>query len=424
MIRFLWKGLLRDRSRSLIPMIVIAMGTFLTVLMYNWMSGVIGDMTWANAAFQTGHAKVTTVAFANEADQLPNDLAITDVQNHVKKLSTENPELNWTPRIRFGGLLDIPDKNNETKSQAPVMGMAVNLFDPQSPERQILNLEKALISGRLPQNPGEILVSDELAKKLKIENGSVGTLISSTMYGSMTMYNFNIVGTIKYGIIALDRGAVLADILDVQIALDMNDAAGEILGFYPDQLYRTEALATIASQYNTENVDENDEFSLTMKTLRDQNGLDEMLDLYDGMLGIFVFIFVTIMSIVLWNTGLMGSLRRYGEIGIRLAMGEAKGHVYRSLILESVSLGFAGAVIGATVGLLVSWYLQVHGVDVSAMMKSSSMLMSSVMRSKVSTTSVVMGFIPGFIAPILGTSLSGIGIYRRQTSQLFKELEV
>jgi putative ABC transport system permease protein len=31
---------------------------------------------------------------------------------------------------------------------------------------------------------------------------------------------------------------------------------------------------------------------------------------------------------------------------------------------------------------------------------------------------------PGLIAPLLGTMAAGIGIYRRQTSQLFKELEV
>lgn len=40
-----------------------------------------------------------------------------------------------------------------------------------------------------------------------------------------------------------------------------------------------------------------------------------------------VLIFIVAMSIVLWNAGLMGSLRRYGEIGIRLAMGEDKRHL-------------------------------------------------------------------------------------------------
>jgi putative ABC transport system permease protein len=424
MIRFLWKGLIRDRSRSLLPTIVISIGTFLTVLAYCWMNGVLSDMIWANAAFQTGHVKITTFAFDQEADQLPNDLAITEVDELLKYLTTAHPEMEWNPRIRFGGLLDIPDENGETKSQAPVIGTAINLFDPNSPEGDILNLKEALVSGHLPQKSGEILISDLLAQKFKIQNGQISTLISSSMYGSMVLYNFTIVGTIKFGITAIDRGAILADISDIQYALDMNNSASEILGFSSDRLYRQKVVSEIVTTFNKNNFNKADELSPFMKSLQSQNGLGEMLEMYDGIIGVAIFIFIFLMSIVLWNAGLMGSLRRYGEIGVRLAMGEAKGHVYRSLVTESIFLGLVGSIIGAALGLSLSFYLQVHGVDISGMMKSSSMIMSGVMRAKVSIGSLFIGFIPGFIAPIIGTSLSGIGIYRRQTAQLFKELEV
>jgi putative ABC transport system permease protein len=45
------------------------------------------------------------------------------------------------------------------------------------------------------------------------------------------------------------------------------------------------------------------------------------------------------------------------------------------------------------------------------------------MRARVTTTSLFIGFVPGLLATILGTSISGLGIYRRQSSQLTKELE-
>ena len=80
------------------------------------------------------------------------------------------------------------------------------------------------------------------------------------------------------------------------------------------------------------------------------------------------------MSIVLWNAGLMGSLRRYGEIGVRLAIGEDKGHLYRAMIVESILIGTVGSVIGTALGVLFSYYLQVHGIDISSMMKNASML--------------------------------------------------
>lgn len=424
MIRFLWKGLLRDRSRSFVPAIVIAIGTFLTVLAYCWMNGILSDMIWANAAFQTGHVKITTFAFEQEADQMPNDLAITHVDSLLQNLNILFPNLTWNPRIRFGGLLDIPDENNDTRSQAPVIGTAVDLFSHNSSEADILNLKGALVSGRFPQKPGEILISDLLAQKLDVSNGQISTLISSSMFGSMVMYNFTIVGTIKFGITAIDRGAILADISDIQYALDMENAASELLGFYPDRIFKQEAISKIVTTFNKINYDKNDELSPFMKSLKSQNGLGELLEMYDGIISIAIFIFIVLMSIVLWNAGLMGSLRRYGEFGVRLAMGEAKGHVYRSLMLESLFLGFMGSFTGIVLGLALSFYLQVHGFDISGMMKSSSMIMSGVMRAKVSTGSVFIGFIPGFIAPIIGTLLAGIGIYRRQTAQLFKELEV
>ena len=41
----------------------------------------------------------------------------------------------------------------------------------------------------------------------------------------------------------------------------------------------------------------------------------------------------------------------------------------------------------------------------------------------VTPLSFVIGFFPGMLATFFGTAISGIGIYKRQTSQLFKELE-
>ena len=51
------------------------------------------------------------------------------------------------------------------------------------------------------------------------------------------------------------------------------------------------------------------------------------------------------------------------------------------------------------------------------------MLMSDVMRARITPVSWGIGFIPGFAATILGAVVSGIGIFRRRTARLFKELE-
>lgn len=423
MIRFLFKGLLRDRSRSLFPVLIVVVGVMLTVFLFNWINGAEFNFIDSSARFNTGHVKVMSRAYAQEADQVPNDLALTGVQSLLGQLRKENPDMVWTPRIRFGGLLDIPDAQGETRAQGPVMGLAVDLLSAVSAERRIFRLEDALVRGRTPQSPGEIIVSEDFARRLNVQPGETATLISVTMPGSMAVANFTIAGTIRFGVEAMDRGAMIADIADIRSALDMEDAAGEILGFFANSIYRDPRAVALAAQFNAAHGDDPDEFAPVMDTLSSQSGMGDVLAMMKMFSRLVLVIFVGVMSIVLWNAGLMGSLRRYGEIGVRLAIGETKTHIYGSLILEALMIGALGSLIGTALGLALSYYLQAHGLDIGFMMKSASLFISNVFRAKVSPVSYFVGFIPGLAATFLGSSISGLGIYRRKTSQLMKELE-
>ena len=286
-----------------------------------------------------------------------------------------------------------------------------------------MNIKKALVRGRLPQNPREILISDNLAQKLEIGLNDTATLLGSTMYGGMSIYNFKVVGTIRFGFIALDRGAILADIDDVRQALDMQDAAGEILGFQENNIYNDAQAAHIVEQFNARYMKEEDRFSPVMATLKEAGNLSEYLAMAENYSGTLVFIFVLVMSIVLWNAGLLGSLRRYGEVGIRLALGENKGAVYRSMIYESIFIGLTGSVFGSLLGLGSAYWLQTQGLDISSLLKNINMMFPGIIRAHITGQTFYIGFFPGLVSTVLGTVLAGIGIYKRQTAALFKELD-
>ena len=423
MIRFLLKGLLRDRHRSLFPVLIVAGGVAITVLIYCYLLGFADDTVRTNAKLDTGHVKIMTRAYAEIASQVPNDLAFSDAGRLIASLKEDYPGLDWAARIKFGGLLDIPDDEGETRAQGPVFGIALDLLNPDSGETKRFNLENALVRGRLPQSPGEILVSEEFAGNLDVTIGEMATLISSTVNGSMAIQNFTLVGTIRFGIGPMDHNAMLADISDIQYALDMEGGAAEILGYFPNLIFNKVAADKLAEEFNARFNDAEDEFSPVMLTLSEQNGLGEIMDMMNYELFIIIFIFIFVMSIVLWNTGLMSGIRRYGEIGIRLAIGESKGGVYRSLIYESILIGCIGTVIGTAIGLGFSYYMQEVGIDFSNLMKGSNMLMSNIFRSRITPAAFYIGFIPGLLATVFGSLISGIGIFKRQTSQLFKELE-
>ena len=422
MLRFYIKGLFRDRSRSLMPILVVATGVTLVVLMHCWVTGVLGDMIVFNANYATGHVKVMSTAYSENVAQTPNDLALLGTEELLQNLAADYPGMEWVERIQFGGLVDAPDANGETKAQGPGGGMAVDLLSPDSKEAERLNLEKSMVRGRLIQNQEEIILSDEFATKLDVEPGSQVTLISTTMYGAMSITNFTVCGTIKFGATALDRGGIVADISSIRMALDMQDATGEILGYLPEGEYDDLQAASMVASFNNKYGDPEDEFSPVMQSLRDQGTMTMMLDIMDYFKSLIIGIFLIAMAIVLWNSGLLGGLRRYGEMGLRIAIGEEKRHIYRSLITESVFIGIAGSVVGTAFGLFFASLLS-KGIDIGGMMGNSSMMMQSVMRAHITQEAYYIGFIPGIFATAMGTALAGIGIFKRKTAQLFKELQ-
>ena len=197
MIRFLFKGLLRDKQRSLLPVIIVAAGVSLTVLMVCYISGILGDFADFTARFSTGHVKIMTNAYAENSNQVPIDLALTDVSDLLDEVKADYPDMEWVLRTQFGGLLDVPDENGETRSQGPVMGISIDMFTPGSKEPERLTLDRILVQGEIPDSPGEILISDDLAINLEVKPGDDVTLMGSTMYGSMTFYNFIVSGTVQ-----------------------------------------------------------------------------------------------------------------------------------------------------------------------------------------------------------------------------------
>ena len=424
MIKFIIRGILRDKSKSIIPIAVISVGVMVTVMMSGFLEGVFSDVINQNAKLDTGHVKIMTKPYAENKEQLPNDLALLGINELIDSLNLNYPDLIWTPRIKFGGIMDVPDASGNTKLQGPGIGLAISILSEESGELQRLQLNKSLKKGRLPKRSGEIILSDNYATKLNISPGEKITFFGSTMEGSMVFQSYEMTGTVEFGSPLMDKGTFIIDIRDAQNMLDMENGTGELLGYFKDDKYDDQKALVIAENFNAKFQESKDEYAPVMFTLKDQNGLRESLDMGDAFSGIFIFIFILSMSLVLWNTGLIGGLRRYNEFGIRLALGESKNNVFKLLLIEASVIGLIGSIIGTSLGLVFCYYLQEVGIDISKDVANSTIIMPSVMRAYVTSDLFYIGFIPGLFSMLFGTALAGRGIYKRETARLFKELEV
>jgi len=424
MIKFIIRGILRDKSKSIIPIAVISVGVMVTVMMSGFLEGVFSDVINQNAKLDTGHVKIMTKPYAENKEQLPNDLALLGINELIDSLNLNYPDLIWTPRIKFGGIMDVPDASGNTKLQGPGIGLAISILSEESGELQRLQLNKSLKKGRLPKRSGEIILSDNYATKLNISPGEKITFFGSTMEGSMVFQSYEMTGTVEFGSPLMDKGTFIIDIRDAQNMLDMENGTGELLGYFKDDKYDDQKALVITENFNAKFQESKDEYAPVMFTLKDQNGLRESLDMGDAFSGIFIFIFILAMSLVLWNTGLIGGLRRYNEFGIRLALGESKNNVFKLLLIEASVIGLIGSIIGTSLGLVFCYYLQEVGIDISKDVANSTIIMPSVMRAYVTSDLFYIGFIPGLFSMLFGTALAGRGIYKRETARLFKELEV
>ena len=426
MIRFLSKGLMRDRTRSFFPLIVISLTVALVVFGSGFMRGVMNSMLLDTAVMLTGHEKIVTRAYNEESQLMPNDLALVGSGELIEKLEIEYPGFFWTPRITFAGLLDVPDKNGETKTQGPVIAMGIDFFSEESRQVEIWELKKSLTEGNLPSRSNDAIISSKLADQLNVSIGEKVTFIGSTMDNAFATYNFYVTGTFNLRKGQTDRQMMLVDISGARNALDMNNAASAIFGFYHDLYYDDQKTVDLRTSFNATNSDSSDMFSPIMLALRDGNQMGSMVDISNAMLAIMGSIFLIVVMVVLWNMGLMNGLRRYGEVGLRLAIGEPKGHVYRSLITEALIIGIIGTILGTGIGIAITYYVQVNGIDYTKgieALSNSSIIMPNVFYAQVTSDLFYIGFFPGVLATVFGTMLAGVAVYKREMAQLFKDLE-
>jgi putative ABC transport system permease protein len=375
------------------------------------------------AHFQTGHLKVMTRAYADNEEQKPNDLALLNVDELIEELQQKYPNTDWAPRISFGGLLDIPDSLGETKAQGPVVGNAYDLLSPRSREAERMGLEKSLVVGHIVERPGEIIISNDFAEKFNVQPGDTVTFFGSTMYGSMSFMNYTVAGVIRFGVGMLDKGAIILDLADARQLLDMDNAAGEVFGFLPGDRYDKEIAEQMKQAFNAAYTGDSNEYAPVMLQLADQDMMSQMLTYMDSIGSIMVMLLVFALSIVLWNAGILGSIRRYNEFGVRLAIGEEKKHIYRTLLMESLLTGGVGSAIGTVLGLGISYLISVYGIDYGSQMENLTLMMDPVLRSEITPRMYYIGFIPGVASMLIGSALAGLAIYKRNTATLFKELE-
>ena len=431
MIAFLFRGILRDKSRFLFPFSIVAIGVTLVITLVGFMEGVFMGMIDMTANLDAGHLRLVNKPFYDEEHLRPLDRSLAAQSETLNWLKKNSPEkTRWSPRIRWGALLDVPDKNGDTVSQTPIVGMALDLKDKKSLELKRLRLEESLIDGKIPEQDKEMLMGDQLAKTLNIELNQAVTLLGQSFDGGLVMDNYRVVGLVKFGVSAMDKKMVLIDLADAQDSFYMEDMITDWLGFLPAQysLGDYEAIKKNMKQPLSKLIEmppkswaEDDQAILL--TIRDQQNIGAIADKFNIIKGFVVGIFTFLMMLVLWNAGILNGIHRYGEMGLRLAFGESHWRVIFNTGIEGLFVGVLGTLAGCIFGGVFAWFLQEVGINMGDSFAQSGLMINDVVRARLTTGAFIQGIIPGVFASVAGNLIASIAIFKRTESNLFRELE-
>ena len=418
---------MRDKSRFLFPFTVVAVGVALVVALVGFMEGVFMGMIDMTANLDSGHLRLVNKPFYDEEHLRPLDRALAN-QRETHDWLVKHSEVDWSPRIRWGAILDVPDEKGETRSQTPVVGMGLDLKSPNSREIERLRLKASLVEGELPKGFNEMLMGDQLAEVLGVSVGQSVTLLGQSFDGGMVADNYRVAGLVRFGVSAMDKKMVLIDLADAQNTFYLDDMVTDWLGYFPpstelddyEEVKRSMRMAL--ADWAPPKDWAKDDVPIVL-SIRDQQNIGAIMDKFRVIKGFVVGIFTFLMVLVLWNAGILSGIHRYGEMGLRLAFGEPHWKLIVSLAIEGLWIGILGSAAGSLLGGSFAWYLQEVGLNMGDSFAQSGLMINDVVRARVTVGGFIQGIVPGLFASVAGTIFASMAIFKRSEANLFRELE-
>jgi putative ABC transport system permease protein len=388
-IKLGFKNIFRNKRRTFLTITAVFFATFLVVIFKSFIGGL-----WDNALnnaimLEMGHVKVAHKKYLEKEKIQPLEYYVDDVDKHIENLEKLESVNFVTPRIKAPVMLNLNDKNYYTQ----LMGI-----NPEKEKRFNLIHEKIVDGEYLSSDSEGIMVGSGFAEKFDLRTGQKITLLSQTIYNSISVESFKITGIFTYGIKALDERFLIAPIGRAQDLVKMGNGTTELLLLLDD---RENSLA-VADKANSILPEE-----YIAKSWKHQGNYYNMIRIATQMYNVVYFFFLLLASFVIINTIMISVYEREREIGALTALGVTRGEVLGMFVTEAGILSVIGSLMGSLSGGLVSFVLSKVGINTLALWGEtmSEMNISNVIYLRAEWQTVIFAFIFGFLVTIFFASI-------------------
>lgn len=400
------RNLLRNRWRSGLTLAGVAVAVGLMVWTLAFYEGWIAEMVRGATAVETGQVQITTAEWVENPrvyESLPVD---DDFLRTIRNVPTVE---GVSPRVDVNGLVG----NEERSRVARILGVDPELEASATPVAQGVESGRWLSPEPRPDGePREVVLGADLARSLRVEPGAELVVFLEAADGSLGNDLLQVVGTVRTGNNTLDRMTAFLNLADAQRIAALDGRANVVLVRTSDLSRARESAALIADAVGArlgapENGAAVPDSAVVVRPWQEiVPALDQMILLVRRSYWFVYLIVYLVAAVGILNTQRMSALERRREFGVLMAVGIRPRRMFRILQVETVTLGAVGAVVGALLGGLLSWYHATAGFDMSHLSSQASFSYMGVAFSEriyfvLSATSVIQPLVIMLVVALL-----------------------
>ena len=346
LLKLSWRNLWRNRTRTLLSALVIAIGLVAMIFMDTMMVGMNTNMVKNATDSLMGHAQMHALSFRDEQDV---KLTINNLDQALLQLE-KHPDLKARSlRILTQSML------SSSGGGEPVLSLGV---DPE--EEQLLSkFDEAIIEGEyLDSDSGQKLILGwKLAEKLELGLGDRLVLTATDAEsGEMVQELFRLSGIFKTGEEKMDASMVLVARKTLQSMLKLEGRIHQIALRYS----KLTQDGTPVNPLNKPDDSSKNELLLWTELMPSLYMISQMTDLSMAIMGT---ILILIIALGITNTLLMGLYERMFEFGVIKSIGTTPWQAARIMLFEAICLGFVSIIVGLILALLVTTLFANYGID-------------------------------------------------------------
>lgn len=346
-IKLAWRNLWRNKRRTLITVLSVAFGVWLSVTFTGVGGYIYTQIIDTGVSMGLGHVTIQAKGYQDLPSLTKRVGSVTDLR---RLAMGQKGVLAASPRIQGSAMFSTATRS--------VGGYFVGL-EPTLESAQTSQLLKALREGQIFESGSSkgAVIGWRMAEKLKLKVGKKMVCTFSNVNGEVGSMLTRVSGIFKTGSEEADGSVVLLPISAAAATLGYGpDEAGAVAIFLKDQ---RQAEGTVRALKLSAGNPENEILSW-QETQTELAGIVRMDKTFNYF---FQLILGLMISIGILNTVLMSVLERKREFGVMMALGLSPSVLFRLVLFESFFLGLAGLACGALISLPWYIYLDTHGLD-------------------------------------------------------------